>query len=68
MQTKNWFQNFRELEGETLNTAANIEQKRSQLHPGDIVLKIYVGNKQEAVVLRLLRSSSQKESNVRIPD
>jgi len=52
---RNWFQNFRELEGETVNTAANTEQKYSQLHAkgvGDIVLKTYVGNKQEAVVLR----------------
>jgi len=52
---RDWFQNFRELKGETVNTAANTEQKHSQLHAKgvrDIVLTTYIGNKQEAVVLR----------------
>lgn len=53
---KDWFQNFQEIEEETINTAANPEkQKGTQLQAkgtGDIVLKTFVGNKHKAVVLR----------------
>jgi len=53
---KDWFQNFREINTEIINTAADPEkQKGTQLHAkgtGDIVLKTFVGKKQKAVVLR----------------